>query len=394
MPSREDGCPGWVEVGDPKATGVTTCLITPVRPTDELLALTHSGGVGDDQWGIDRRSADRSADRAAQAVQPLIDLVVGDHTGRSRQCSVVVHGSQIGPRPSGPGQIDPDVQAHRPHGIGCLMGSPRPDGLTQTTTGFASYRRNMTTTAAPGHLLQGNFAQELPELAVPWQAADAPEPRLLALNEDLATELGLDLDFLRSEAGTRFLLGNEVPDQATPVAQGYAGHQFGTYVPRLGDGRALLLGEITDSGGQLRDLHLKGSGPTPFARGGDGLAAVGPMLREYLIREALHALGVPTTRSLAVVATGTTVQRERPLPGAVLARVAASHLRVGTFQYARATGDVEVLRRLADHAITRHHPAAAQAENPYLALLEAVLSAQAELVAKWMLIGLDRKSVV
>lgn len=245
----------------------------------------------------------------------------------------------------------------------------------------------MTTTAPPGHLLQGNFARELPELAVPWQAADAPEPRLLALNEDLATDLGLDPTYLRTGAGIRFLLGNEVPDQATPVAQGYAGHQFGTYVPRLGDGRALLLGEITDSAGNLRDLHLKGSGPTPFARGGDGLAATGPMLREYLISEALAALGVPTTRSLAVVSTGNTVQREQPLPGAVLARVAASHLRVGTFQYARHTGDLDLLRRLADHAIARHHPGAAQAENPYLALLVAVLSAQAELVAQWMLIG-------
>jgi uncharacterized protein YdiU (UPF0061 family) len=171
------------------------------------------------------------------------------------------------------------------------------------------------------------------------------------------------------------------------VAQAYAGHQFGGFVPRLGDGRALLLGELTGADGRLRDLHLKGSGRTPFARGGDGLAAVGPMLREYVISEAMHALGIPTTRSLAVVATGRPVRRETLLPGAVLARVASSHLRVGSFQYARATGDVDLLRRLADHAIARHHPAAAEAERPHLALFEAVVAAQASLVAQWMLVG-------
>jgi serine/tyrosine/threonine adenylyltransferase len=235
--------------------------------------------------------------------------------------------------------------------------------------------------------LQNRFARELPELAVAWQAAEAPSPRLLALNEPLALELGLEPDGLRSADGLRLLLGLEVPDGATPVAQGYAGHQFGGYSPRLGDGRALLLGELTDTQGQLRDLHLKGSGRTPFSRGGDGLAAVGPMLREYVISEAMHALGIPTTRSLAVVATGRPVQRETVLPGAVLARVASSHLRVGTFQYARATDDLDLLRRLADHAIERHHPAAAKGENPYVALFEAVIAAQASLVARWMLVG-------
>lgn len=245
----------------------------------------------------------------------------------------------------------------------------------------------MSTTAPAGHRLGDRFARELPELAVPWRAADAPSPALLLLNEPLATELGLDLDELRSEEGTGLLVGTRVPAGATPVAMAYAGHQFGSYSPRLGDGRALLLGELTDTSGRLRDLHLKGSGPTPFARGGDGYAAVGPMLREYVVSEAMHALGVPTTRSLAVVATGATVRRETLLPGAVLARVAASHLRVGTFQYARATGDHELLRRLADHAIARHHPHAAVAENPYLALVEAVVGTQAALVAHWMLVG-------
>ena len=164
--------------------------------------------------------------------------------------------------------------------------------------------------------------------------------------------------------GVRFLAGNLVSARCRPGAQAYAGHQFGGFVPRLGDGRALLLGELVDAEAGPRDLHLKGSGRTPFARGGDGLAAVGPMLREYVISEAMHALGIPTTRSLAVVATGRQVQRETLLPGAVLARVASSHLRVGSFQYAAITGDVDLLRRLADHAIARHHPGAAQPSTP------------------------------
>ena len=235
--------------------------------------------------------------------------------------------------------------------------------------------------------LGNRFAGDLPELALAWQAQDAPDPSLLVLNEPLATELGLEPDWLRSPAGVRLLVGAALPDGATPVAQAYAGHQFGNYSPRLGDGRALLLGEFVDPAGHLHDLHLKGSGRTPFARGGDGLAAVGPMLREYVISEAMHALGIPTTRALAVTATGEQVLRETVLAGAVLARVASSHLRVGTFQYARATGDLELLRRLADHAIARHYPDAASAERPYVALLEAVVAAQAELVARWMLVG-------
>ncbi len=231
------------------------------------------------------------------------------------------------------------------------------------------------------------FARELPEMAVPWQGAEVPDPRLLVLDEDVAAELGLDPAWLRSPEGLQVLVGRAVPEGATPVAQAYSGHQFGGFSPRLGDGRALLVGELTDARGRLRDLHLKGSGRTPFSRGGDGLAAVGPMLREHLVSRAVHALGIPTTRSLAVVATGATVQREVPLPGAVLARTAASHLRVGSVQYARATGDAGLLRRVADHAIARHHPAAAGAEHPYLALFGAVVAVQAELVARWMLVG-------
>jgi serine/tyrosine/threonine adenylyltransferase len=235
--------------------------------------------------------------------------------------------------------------------------------------------------------LQDRFLRDLPEMAVRWQAETFPDLRPLAINEPLAAELGFDAAWLRSADGLRFLVGNLVPGGAAPVARAYAGHQFGGYVPRLGDGRALLLGELAGPDGHIRDIHLKGSGATPFARGGDGLAAVGPMLREYIVSEAMHALGVPTTRSLAVVGTGRPVQRETLLPGAVLTRVASSHLRVGSFQYASATADLDLLRRLANHAIARHHPEAADADNPYLALFEAVARVQASLVARWMLIG-------
>ncbi|OBH84410.1 hypothetical protein A5681_01640 [Mycobacterium scrofulaceum] len=235
--------------------------------------------------------------------------------------------------------------------------------------------------------LQDRFFRALPEMAVRWRAEPPADPRMLAFNERLAAELDLDATWLQSPDGLRFLVGDLLPDGAVPVAQAYAGHQFGGFVPRLGDGRALLLGELVDRDGRLRDIHLKGSGPTPFARGGDGLAAVGPMLREYVVSEAMHALGVPTTRSLAVVGTGRPVLREAELPGAVLTRVASSHLRVGSFQFAASTGDIGLLRRLADHAIARHHPGAVNAERPYLALFEAVVAVQASLIARWMLIG-------
>ena len=245
----------------------------------------------------------------------------------------------------------------------------------------------MSVVAQPLFAFDNSFARELEGLYEPWQAAPAPDPRLLALNDDLAAELGADAGALRSADGVSVLVGNVVPPGAFPVAQAYAGHQFGGYSPRLGDGRALLLGEVLDRTGHRRDLHLKGSGRTPFARGGDGKAAVGPMLREYVIGEAMHGLGIPTTRALSVVATGDRVARETMLPGAVLCRVASSHLRVGTFQYAAALGDPALLRRLADYAVERHHPAARTAANPYLALLDSVVDAQASLVARWMLVG-------
>jgi uncharacterized protein YdiU (UPF0061 family) len=232
-----------------------------------------------------------------------------------------------------------------------------------------------------------SFARDLPGLYVEWQAAEVPSPRLLVLNDELARELAVDPAELRTPEGVATLAGNVIPAGATPIAMVYAGHQFGGYAPRLGDGRALLLGEVVDTEGRRRDLHLKGSGATPFARGGDGKAAVGPMLRELLIGEAMHALGIPTTRGLAVVATGEHVAREGMLPGAVLTRVASSHLRVGTFEYAARLRDQELLRRLADHAIARHYPDVADDAHTYTAFYERVVEAQASLVARWMLVG-------
>ncbi|MBV9314309.1 MAG: YdiU family protein [Pseudonocardia sp.] len=232
-----------------------------------------------------------------------------------------------------------------------------------------------------------SYARELPGMSVPWTATSVPTPSLLVLNEELAAELGVDPDALRDANGVALLVGNALPDGVSPTAQAYSGHQFGGFVPLLGDGRALLLGEVLDIHGCRRDVHLKGSGRTPFARGGDGKAAVGPMLREYVMGEAMHALGIPTTRALAVVATGQPVARETTLPGAVLARVAASHLRVGTFQYAALSDDPALLRQLADYAIARHYPDAAEAPNPYLEFYRRVIDAQASLVARWMLAG-------
>ena len=213
------------------------------------------------------------------------------------------------------------------------------------------------------------------------------QPRLARLNEKLARRLGLDPAKLCSPEGVAMLAGNTVPELGEPLAMAYAGHQFGNFVPQLGDGRALLLGEVVDRDGVRRDIQLKGSGPTPFSRNGDGRAALGPVLREYIISEAMHALGIPTTRSLAVVTTGQTVRREKPLPGAVLTRVASSHIRVGTFQFFAARGDVEAVRQLADYVIARHYPEAAGAQKPYRMLLDLVVTRQAELIAQWLLAG-------
>jgi uncharacterized protein YdiU (UPF0061 family) len=219
-----------------------------------------------------------------------------------------------------------------------------------------------------------------------WQRVDptpVKAPRLLAFNDALAAALGLQ----REDDAAAVFGGNLVPPGALPLAMAYAGHQFGHFVPQLGDGRAILLGEVIDPRGQRFDLQLKGAGPTAFSRNGDGRAAIGPVLREYLVSEAMHALGVPSTRSLAAVATGEHVFRDGPVPGAVLARVAASHLRVGTFQYFAARQDQEAVRTLVDYAIARHYPGLADGAQPALGLLQAVGERQASLVAQWMHVG-------
>ena len=217
--------------------------------------------------------------------------------------------------------------------------------------------------------------------------AVVPAPRLIKLNRALAAELQLDPDRLDGPEGALIFSGQKLPDGAEPIAMAYAGHQFGQFVPQLGDGRAILLGELIDRHGQRRDIQLKGSGRTPFSRSGDGRAALGPVLREYIVSEAMAALGIPTTRALAAVLTGDTVIREALLPGAVLTRVASSHIRVGTFQYFAARGDHDAVKALADHVIERHYPSIANAEDKYLALLDEVVTRQAELIPRWLLVG-------
>jgi uncharacterized protein YdiU (UPF0061 family) len=232
-----------------------------------------------------------------------------------------------------------------------------------------------------------SYARELEGFYVPCLPSAVPEPSLIKLNHALAEELGTDPESLTTTSGVEMLAGNALPQGASPLAQAYAGHQFGQFSPQLGDGRALLLGEVIDRNGRRRDIAFKGSGRTPFSRRGDGKCALGPALREYLIGESMSALGIPTTRTLAVIATGEIVHRDRPLPGAVLTRVAASHLRIGTFEFFAAHRGPEAVRQLADYAIARHYPDVAHREQPYLALLDAVATRQADLVARWMGIG-------
>jgi uncharacterized protein YdiU (UPF0061 family) len=239
----------------------------------------------------------------------------------------------------------------------------------------------------PAFAFDNSYARDLPGFYAHCRPAPVRSPTLLFFNRGLAQELGLDLTDQDDAALAAMFSGNALPEGAEPIAQAYAGHQFGQFNPQLGDGRALLIGEVIDRKGQRRDIALKGSGRTPFSRRGDGKAAVGPMLREVLVGEAMHALGIPTTRALAVVATGEPVYRERTLPGAILTRVAASHLRVGTFQYFWAHGTPDMVRRLADYAIARHYPELQDAEDRYLRFLSAVAERQAALIAQWMHVG-------
>ncbi len=223
------------------------------------------------------------------------------------------------------------------------------------------------------------FAHQLP--------TPVAAPALIALNDALAAKLGLNPEMLASPRGVAFLSGNSLPHGSRPIAMAYAGHQFGQFVPQLGDGRAILLGEVIGRDGIRYDIQLKGAGRTPFSRDGDGRAALGPVLREYIVSEAMAALGIPTTRTLAAVTTGEDVQRETPLPGAILTRVAASHIRIGTFQFLAAWGDAKGIRELADYAVARHYPASKKAPKPYRALLDGVIERQANLMAHWLLVG-------
>ncbi len=233
-----------------------------------------------------------------------------------------------------------------------------------------------------------NTYAKLPDLF--FQRVDprpAGSPVMIQFNRDLAGKLGLDVDGLDSPEGLEYFSGNRIPEGADPIALAYAGHQFGGFSPQLGDGRALLLGEVVGQDGVRRDIQLKGSGPTPFSRRGDGLSALGPVIREYVLSEAMAALGVPTTRALAAVATGDRVARESMLPGGVFTRVAQSHIRIGTFQFFAARGDWGNVGALADYAIGRHYPETREADNPYLALLAGVIEKQAKLIAHWMQLG-------
>jgi len=246
----------------------------------------------------------------------------------------------------------------------------------------------MSTTLGPPRFdFDNSYARDLEGFYAAWEPVPVAEPQLVRLNRELADELGLDADTLAAPAGVAVLAGNAVPEGASPLAQAYAGHQFGGFSPQLGDGRAVLLGEVVDRAGRRRDLALKGSGRTPFSRGGDGRAALGPVLREYLLGEAMAALGIPTTRALAAVRTGEAVQRDETLPGAVLTRVAASHVRVGTFQFFAARQQWDKVGQLAEYVIERHYPDLAGRDDRYLGLLAAVSERQAALVASWMGVG-------
>jgi uncharacterized protein YdiU (UPF0061 family) len=239
-----------------------------------------------------------------------------------------------------------------------------------------------------GQIAFDNNYTRLPDRFYTRQApVPVPAPGPIRVNRELSVELGIDPEWLASESGTAVIAGNALPEGADPIATVYAGHQFGGYNPQLGDGRALLLGEVLARDGRRYDLQLKGSGPTPYSRGGDGRSPLGPVLREYIVSEAMHRLGVPTTRALAAVTTGEQVIRESFLPGAVLARVASSHIRIGTFQYFTALKDHEALQLLADHVIERHYPGLQDSERPVLGLLNAVIAGQAQLVAQWQLLG-------
>ncbi|MBA6413425.1 YdiU family protein [Parahaliea sp. F7430] len=246
----------------------------------------------------------------------------------------------------------------------------------------------MPSTSLSSKLVFNNSYAHLPNVFFSSLSPTAvTKPSLIRVNEALATELGIDPNWLASDEALAILAGNRVPEGAEPIAAVYAGHQFGHFNPQLGDGRAILLGEMLSSEGRRFDIQLKGSGPTPYSRGGDGRSPLGPVLREYLISEAMHTLGVPTSRALAAVASGDTVMRDSPLPGAILTRVASSHIRIGSFEYFAARKDYQALETLTRYTLERHYPDRLHSDNPALALLEGVIERQARLISSWQLLG-------
>jgi serine/tyrosine/threonine adenylyltransferase len=232
-----------------------------------------------------------------------------------------------------------------------------------------------------------SFALNLEDFFVSCESEPSSSPKLLKLNYNLAKELGLKEDFLNSKEGLNILSGNTLPKGSNPIAQAYSGHQFGGFTPLLGDGRALLLGEVITTQQERKDIQLKGSGRTPFSRGGDGKSALGPVLREYLLSEFMHVLGIPTTRALAAVSTGDSVNRDTVLPGGILTRIASSHIRIGTFQFATALGDATKIKTLTDYCMERHYPDSLNFDNPYLKFFESIADAQSSTVASWMNVG-------
>jgi uncharacterized protein YdiU (UPF0061 family) len=262
-----------------------------------------------------------------------------------------------------------------------------PSAATQGSLDSIENTRTVERVGRPIVAFSNSYARLPQRFFVGVNPTPAPKPRMIQFNDVLASELGLDLRGFEPDELAAMFAGNVAPAGAEPIATAYAGHQFGTFVPQLGDGRAILFGEVLDRNGERRDIQLKGAGTTPFSRRGDGRAALGPVLREYLVSEAMHALGIPTTRALAAVSTGEPVYRDRQLPGAVLTRVASSHIRVGTFQFFAARGDVEAIERLCEYVIGRHFPDAGNAERPGLALLRAVVDRQTRLIARWMHVG-------
>lgn len=330
--NKEQAVPAGTATSTPANAGVQSGAMTSARPSLDPRFREEGGELGEDDGSLEED-----------------DRALGENDGASSRGTL--------------------VRTRFPHA---------PDNPPMTDA--------LPTVPLPLHW-DNSWARELPGMGVPWKPAAASQPRLLYLNMALARTLGLDPHALAGDAGAALFAGNVLPEGAQPVAQAYAGHQFGGFSPQLGDGRALLLGEVLDSTGQRRDIAFKGSGRTPFSRGGDGKAAVGPMLREVLISEAMHALGIPTTRALAVASTGDRVVREQLLPGAVLTRVASSHLRVGSFEWVASRGDVAQLRALTDYAIARHDPDLAGTPARVLDLLRRVAQRQAALVSRWMAVG-------